>query len=88
MIKKGLHDNEMIDRVAEGYSNAVEKQLTDLFLRHTTSSLTSDAGDENMTIESIKAAIEGLNLQRIAGRAVTVNEARPRADRGGGGRRR
>ena len=30
-------------------------------------------------------AIEGLNLQEIAGRAVTVNEARPREDRGGRG---
>ena len=35
--------------------------------------------------EAAKQAIEGLNLQRIAGRAVTVNEARPRANRGGGG---
>ena len=34
-------------------------------------------------------AIEGLNLTQIAGRAVTVNEARPREDRrgAGGGRR-
>ena len=32
-------------------------------------------------------AIEGVNLKEIAGRAVTVNEARPREDRGGGGRR-
>jgi len=35
-------------------------------------------------------AIEGLNLKEIAGRAVTVNEARPREQRrggGGGGRR-
>jgi RNA recognition motif-containing protein len=30
-------------------------------------------------------AIEGLNLKQIAGRAVTVNEARPREDRRGGG---
>ena len=30
-------------------------------------------------------AIEALNLQEIRGRAVTVNEARPRTDRGGGG---
>ena len=29
-------------------------------------------------------AIEGLNEQQIAGRNVTVNEARPRADRSGG----
>ncbi|MCH2127740.1 MAG: RNA-binding protein [Pirellulaceae bacterium] len=35
-------------------------------------------------------AIEGLNLHRIDGRAMTVNEARPREERrgGGGGRRR
>ena len=34
-------------------------------------------------------AIEGVNLKQIAGRAVTVNEARPREKRsgGGGGRR-
>ncbi len=32
-------------------------------------------------------AIEGLNLQQIGGRAVTVNEARPREDRRGGRRR-
>ena len=28
-------------------------------------------------------AIEGLNLKQIAGRAITVNEARPREDRRG-----
>ena len=35
-------------------------------------------------------AIEGLNLHRIDGRAMTVSEARPREERrgGGGGRRR
>lgn len=33
-------------------------------------------------------AIENLNNTEIAGRAVTVNEARPREDRGGGGGRR
>jgi RNA recognition motif-containing protein len=35
-----------------------------------------------------KQAIEGLNLQQIAGRAITVNEARPREKRGGGRGRR
>lgn len=43
-----------------------------------------------------QSAIQQLNLARIAGRAVTVNEARPKTDRpkrgggggGGGGRRR
>ncbi len=34
-----------------------------------------------------EAAIEALNLKEIAGRAVTVNEARPREDRRGGGGR-
>ena len=31
------------------------------------------------------AAIEGLNLKEHDGRALTVNEARPREERGGGG---
>ncbi len=31
--------------------------------------------------EEAKAAIDGLNQQEIAGRQVTVNEARPREDR-------
>ena len=34
-----------------------------------------------------KEAIEKVNLAEIAGRNVTVNEARPREDRGGGGGR-
>ena len=36
-----------------------------------------------------REAIEALNLKEIAGRSVTVNEARPREERrgGGGGRR-
>ena len=39
--------------------------------------------------EQAQAAIEGLNLQRIAGRAVNVNEARPKREgRSGGGRQR
>ncbi len=39
--------------------------------------------------QAAKEAIENLNLAEIAGRKVTVNEARPREDRprgGGGGR--
>ena len=44
--------------------------------------------------DEARAAIEGLNLQRIGERAITVNEARPRNERrgrgggGGHGRRR
>jgi cold-inducible RNA-binding protein len=33
-----------------------------------------------------RAAIEGLNLKEVDGRSLTVNEARPREERGGGGR--
>ena len=33
--------------------------------------------------EEGRAAIDGLNLQKLGGRNVTVNEARPREDRGG-----
>jgi RNA recognition motif-containing protein len=35
--------------------------------------------------EEAKAAINGLNGKEIGGRVLTVNEARPREDRGGGG---
>ena len=34
-----------------------------------------------------RAAIEALNSREFEGRALTVNEARPRTDRGGGGGR-
>jgi RNA recognition motif-containing protein len=35
--------------------------------------------------QEAQAAIEGLNLKEHDGRALTVNEARPREERGGGG---
>jgi RNA recognition motif-containing protein len=41
--------------------------------------------------QEAQAAIDGLNGQEVSGRALTVNEARPREDRGrsgGGGRGR
>lgn len=40
---------------------------------------------EMATSEEGQAAIEQLNGKEIDGRAITVNEARPREDRGGGG---
>jgi RNA recognition motif-containing protein len=40
-----------------------------------------EMGDEN----SANAAIAGLNEKDHGGRALTVNEARPREERGGGG---
>lgn len=38
--------------------------------------------------QEAQAAIDGLNGKEHDGRAVTVNEARPREERGGGGGRR
>ena len=40
---------------------------------------------EMETDEQAKAAIEGLHEQEHEGRRLTVNEAKPREDRGGGG---
>ncbi len=37
------------------------------------------------TDEEAQAAISALNGQKVGGRALTVNEARPREERGGGG---
>ena len=36
--------------------------------------------------QEAKAAIDALNEKDVSGRALKVNEARPREDRGGGGR--
>ncbi|MGE3314842.1 MAG: RNA recognition motif domain-containing protein [Planctomycetaceae bacterium] len=36
--------------------------------------------------QEAQAAITGLNGKEVGGRSLTVNEARPREDRGGGGR--
>jgi cold-inducible RNA-binding protein len=40
---------------------------------------------EMVDANQARAAIEGLNLKEIDGRSLTVNEARPREERGGGG---
>jgi cold-inducible RNA-binding protein len=40
---------------------------------------------EMSTDQEAQAAIDALNGQSSGGRALTVNEARPREDRGGGG---
>ncbi len=37
--------------------------------------------------QEAQAALAALNLKEVEGRALTVNEARPREDRGGGGGR-
>src|SRR5215218_6237504 len=41
---------------------------------------------EMATAEGAAAAIEQFNGKELGGRALTVNEARPRVERGGGGR--
>ena len=38
--------------------------------------------------DEARTAMENLNLQKLDGRAIQVNEARPREDRRGGGGRR
>lgn len=40
---------------------------------------------EMVDANEAREAIEGLNLREVEGRSLTVNEARPREDRGGGG---
>lgn len=40
---------------------------------------------EMVDANQARAAIEGLNLKEMDGRSLTVNEARPREERGGGG---
>ena len=42
---------------------------------------------EMPTLAEAQAAISGMNGKDLKGRAVNVNEARPREDRGGGGDR-
>ena len=42
---------------------------------------------EMSTDEAAQTAIRDLNASQIGGRSLTVNEARPKADRGGGGPR-
>jgi RNA recognition motif-containing protein len=42
---------------------------------------------EMKTDQEAQAAIKALNLKELNGRALTVNEARPREERGGGGGR-
>jgi len=40
---------------------------------------------EMVDANQARAAIEALNLKEVDGRSLTVNEARPREERGGGG---
>jgi RNA recognition motif-containing protein len=43
---------------------------------------------EMVDANEAREAIEGLYLREVEGRSLTVNEARPREERGGGGGRR
>lgn len=75
--------------------DANEQELEDAFARYGTVESVSIIKDretgrsrgfafiEMPNSEQARAAIEGLNLERIGERAVTVNEARPRTERRG-----
>lgn len=74
-----------------------DDQLRELFSAHGTVQLAQvmmdrDTGRskgfgfvEMSSDQEAQAAITGLNAQVVEGRPLTVNEARPREDRGGGG---
>jgi RNA recognition motif-containing protein len=75
--------------------NATEAELRDLFSQHGTVSSVSLVSDREtgqprgfafVEMESgAEAAISALDGKEVGGRALKVNEARPREDRGGGG---
>jgi cold-inducible RNA-binding protein len=75
--------------------NATEDELRELFAQHGTVSSVSLASDRDtgqrrgfgfVEMESgAEAAISALNGKEVGGRALKVNEARPREDRSGGG---
>jgi cold-inducible RNA-binding protein len=66
-----------------------EQALRDLFAEFEPSEvrMIADKGFAFVDVPEEKAAdaIEALNGREVEGRALTVNEARPRAERGGGG---
>lgn len=74
-----------------------DRDLQELFAQHGTVSsakvvMDRDSGRskgfgfvEMSTDAEAEAAISALNGQEVGGRALTVNEARPKEDRGGGG---
>jgi len=76
-----------------------EEQLREMFAPHGETSSATIVTDrmtgrsrgfgfvEMPDAEQAKAAIAALNGREIAGRALTVNEARPQGERGGGGGR-
>jgi RNA recognition motif-containing protein len=77
--------------------SATESQLTTLFATHGTVESANVIADkftgqsrgfgfvEMSTIEEAKAAITALNGSQMDGRSLTVNEAKPREPRSGGG---
>jgi len=66
-----------------------ESQLRELFAEYepTEIRLIGDKGFGFVDVPAEKAAdaIAALNGREVGGRAITVNEARPRSERGGGG---
>lgn len=73
--------------VEEAFSEFGEVQSVNIIKDRDTGRSRGFAFVEMRDNDAGKQAIEGLNEQPIAGRPVTVNEARPRENRGGGGGR-
>lgn len=81
------------DDVRQAFSPFGEVSAVNIIMDRETNRPRGFAFVEMPSAEDAKKAIDGMNLKQICGRAVTVNEARPKTDRprgggGGGGRGR
>ncbi len=76
-----LSYNATEDEVRQAFSQFGEVSSVNIIMDRETGRPRGFGFVEMPNDEEAKAAIDGLNLQRIAGRAVNVNEARPRQDR-------
>ena len=84
-----LSYNATEDDLREAFERFGEVSAVNVIMDRETGRPRGFAFVEMPDAEQAKEAIEQLNLAEIAGRKVTVNEARPREDRprgGGGGR--
>ncbi len=76
-------DDEMLREAFEAYGNVSSASVV---VDRETGRSRGFGFVEMPNADEAKAAIEGINLQPIGGRNVTVNEARPREERPRGGR--
>ena len=73
------------DELRELFSQAGEVESASIIEDRETGRSRGFAFVEMTTPEGAAAAIEQLNGKEVGGRNLTVNEARPKTDRGGGG---